>query len=198
MTLLQCAHGRAYERLLELSRPWHRRILPGWNHKIFLEPRGIRPPTWDKCRRLLETLQDAPDGEIVLYLDCDALIRLDIAAALRNAMQGHDFGAVENAWGIFNGGVQAWVASEKTRRVAAAIEQQGPDLRAPAQEQDTVDFYARRQLRCVTLPRNWNNYPNARGSLMAEPIYIKAWHGLGAVEALPRMEAEIEKLSHAA
>lgn len=198
MILIQCAHGRLYERLIEASRGWHARILTGWDHRVFIEQAGPRPPTWDKCRRIRAALQDAPDGEFIVYLDCDAIIRQNLATALPSAMRGADFGAVENVWGVFNGGMTIWQANDRTRQCARVIDEQGPDMRIPAQEQDTVDFYVRRQLKCVTLSRNWNDYRGARGSLNAEPVYIRAWHGTGAAEALPLMERELADLQKAA
>lgn len=198
MILIQCARGRHYERLIETSREWHFKILRGWSHRIYIEPASSRPPTWDKCRRIREALQDASDGEFVVYLDCDAIIRQNIATVIASAMHGADFGAVENVWGFFNGGMTIWQANERTRRCARVIDEQGPDMRMPAQEQETVDFYVRRQLRCVSLPRNWNDYSAARGSLAAEPVYIRAWHGIGAADALPMMERELADLQAAA
>src|SRR6201995_1039421 len=123
-TLIQCAHGRAYERLIETSRVWHLKVLPDWHHSIFFEPRGHRPPTWDKCRRVLKALHAARNGEFVLFLYCDALIRETLTMALEIALAGADFGAVENVWGVFNGGMTVWRATARTRECAEIIDRE--------------------------------------------------------------------------
>jgi hypothetical protein len=178
--IIQCAYGEAYEKLLALTQKHHNKLY-GANVMCFHVRFGglynpPRSPHWDKVHWLRCYIHEANDGDIIGAWDCDliGLREIDFVAL----MEGADFAAIRNAWGVFNTGMQLWRVNQATRDTIDAIDQQGP-MPPPAAdwEQDVIDQYVTRRLKCKVLPANYNDYRSAVGYDSKLPTFIRGYHG---------------------
>jgi hypothetical protein len=134
MILLQHATGRVKE-LLDIARPHHERICKkwGWTYRVdtkaMLKPEDVgvkninhpyddqpRMGCWEKWRAIRDLMHDAVEGELVAFVDADAIV----AGRLDDALPSGDMGLVEYAYGL-NSGVIVFRSNQTTKKFTSDI-----------------------------------------------------------------------------
>ena len=183
--LIQCSDA-TYDRVLDLSIPWHSRLFPNVQILRFGPANRIdrRIPYWDKVYWILKVLRESQDGDILLYMDCDVLALRTFD--FKDVIGDYDFAGVKNINDIFNTGVLFIRVSSLTKIMFEHMENTGPLPWSP-QEGDVINQYTTR-LKCKTLSANWNYYSMAVNHNRNEAIMIQAWHGAGPEKTYREMD----------
>lgn len=146
-----------------------------------------RHPVWEKTAAIRRELATVDDGELVVWLDADAIVtdtNVDLRSVVPLIMaqeQGQGrIGMVRWRGGMLNAGVIYMVVDQRVRDYIDSVDNTGTvpneyDLK----DQATYDLFTRRAEYAglvVELPSQWNSYTYAKYPPTA-PVVVRAWHG---------------------
>lgn len=150
----------------------------------------IRTHWWEKIAWLKELLSTLEDGDMVVYIDCDAVIvDGDLKLALHdNAEYGmvqmrHGFGGSEIAnW--YNAGVIMMLNTKTVRDFLQRVWDRNDDNdeRSINAELKSKNYTIGNTKHICSLDTGWNCWDN--NTHLTEEIYIKSWHGIKYEEKL--------------
>lgn len=189
-TLLQHAIGDDVA-LLDISQAYHQRYCDSHNITYRCTRDRIREdsrhPVWEKVAAIRRELRAAADGELLAWLDADAIVA-DIAVDLRTVVplireqnEGHGgVGMVRWQGGLLNAGVIYAVVDHRSRAYFDRVDVIGyvPNPWG-LKDQATFDKVAKMdayQGLVVEVPSQWNSYRYAK-HLPTGNAVVKAWHG---------------------
>lgn len=161
-----------------MVRSWHSIIFSDCDYRTetdVLETK--RHPMWNKVAAIRRALASMPDGQILLWLDADAVAvkKFDVCSVLPAAW---DFGAVENGERQLNAGVIFMRNCESIRRLWDAIWKHGAFGETPHHDQSVMNHCLVNVagVRFGKLCSRFNWYPRARRLCAPSDVVIRAFH----------------------
>lgn len=199
LVLLQHGNGSVFEQALRYAEPWHRAYCQrhGYEYRCLYGGPSTRdhsgtPIYWAKVSRHVEAMNSLADGDIVVWLDTDAVI-VDPSVPLETALpDGADFAAVKNKVGVYNAGAMWTRVSNKARAYWNRVDAKGPQLVQGMKDQWTINSELG-DMNAVALDARWNKYQGADGTF-TPPEVIRAWHGYTPESSMMRVRETVAKL----
>lgn len=194
MVIVQTAHG-PHAALLQATAPIHRRYCGVWHYLYVCEPVTAPDPKahWRKLRLLLDVFARVGDGEIVLWLDSDALIFWPWVPLESVLLPGFHAAALQRGDGLWNTGVLflrkcpatvAWLTrSLDGERGDAGLPVAFATLKALTglpdwHEQGWLNATAAEcGVKIQPLNRDFNECASSSGTSARGRPVIRAWHG---------------------
>lgn len=157
----------------------------GYQYKVDSTSRcPERNPEWEKIAWLNVLLSQIPDGNLVIYEDCDSInVGGDLSTILPG---GFNIGMVSlrgganstEIMGWYNSGVIAILNSQSVRDFFNSVFNLGANL-SNDEQGIMLALKNSNQIVC-SLPISWNTWSN--NEKIGDDVYIKSFHGLGLVD----------------
>ena len=194
--MIQHASGDAIP-LLQLTAPIH--VADCVAHGIeYRATYGLlqkeRKPHWDKVVVIRETLTHASEGDLVIWLDADALKVAPDPFALSD---GFDLGMVLNRRKVFNSGLVLIRNCASTRTYFDRVWNQSPRKfwHCPLADESAMNHF-KKEIDVEPLDSSWNFWPHCMKAPI-ESVKVMAWHSVPKAIALGLMKSQVKRISAA-